>query len=291
MTASKETIYTRLLSETAGVTPRQFQELLLLFGSPAEILAATQAELTETPGVGARLAKAIGKAKTGFETMETDTNGLAAKKIYAVSFLDENYPSRLRELGDPPPLLFYRGQLPSNDTHAVAVIGPDLPATDTVGQAVRIGKSLAERGVSIVTGLGKGVEAAAQVGAITASGAPASTVLVLSCGHEADLSDEEIIMGVQVEKRGALISEYPPLQKKSPEEKAVSRRLVVALSQAVLVIGTSGGDALTEATFELAVLQGKPVFVFNSDPDAEFPAEAIPLAREEEVELVVRSLV
>ncbi len=291
MTASKETIYTRLLSETAGVTPRQFQELLLLFGSPAEILDATQAELADTPGIGVRLAKSIGRAKTGFETMEMDTHGLAAKKIYAVSFLDDNYPARLRELGDPPPLVFYRGQLPSNDTKAVAVIGPDLPATDTVGQAVRIGKSLAERGVSIVTGLGKGVEAAAQVGAITASGAPAPTVLVLSCGHEADLSDEEIILGVQVEKKGALISEYPPFQKKSPEEEAVSRRLVIALSQAVLVIGTSGGDALTEATFELAVLQGKPVFVFNSDPDAEFPAEAIPLAREEEVELVIRSLV
>jgi DNA processing protein len=291
MTIAKETVYTRLLSETAGVTPRQFQKLLLLFGSPSEIFDASPAELAGTPGIGARLAKAIGKSKSGFETMETDTNALAAQKIQTLCFLDENYPSLLRALGDPPPLLFCRGRLAAGNGKSVAVIGPEIPAGDTVGQTVRIGKRLAQRGASLVTGLGKGVEASAQVGAVTAAGASAPTVLVLSCGHEADLSDEEIILGVQVEKTGALISEYPPFQKKSPGQEAASRRLVVALSQAVLVIGTSGGDELTEATFELAILQGKPIFVFNSDPDADFPVEAIPLAREEEVDLVIRSLV
>jgi predicted Rossmann fold nucleotide-binding protein DprA/Smf involved in DNA uptake len=132
------------------------------------------------------------------------------------------------------------------------------------------------------------VEASAQLGAVVA-GKPAR--LVLSCGHEADLSEEEITLGVQVEKKGVLLSEYPPPVKKSPAHEAASRRLIVALAQAVLFVASSGADEPTEAVFELAIQQGKPIFVFNPDSDADFPAEAIPLVREEEIDLIVRSLV
>jgi len=288
MTIAEEKIYTRLLTETVGVSPLLFQELLLSYGQPSDIFEVSVPELSARPRVGARLAKAIGKSKENYLQIESETNGFAAKKIYVLSFLEESYPLLLRALGDPPPLLFYRGALPAADEKSVAVIGPNLPSQDSVGQAVRLGRALAQNGVSIVTGLGKGVEASAQVGAVVA-GQP--TRLVLSCGHEADLDDEEITLGVQVEKKGVLLSEYSPLVKKLPEHETTSRRLVVALAQAVLVIASSGTDELTEATFELAIQQGKPIFVFNSDPEAEFPAEAVPLAREEEVDLVVRGLV
>jgi len=288
MTIAEEKIYTRLLSEVAGVTPRLFQELLFSYGSPSEIFNVSVPKLSQHPCISAKLAEAIGKAKGSFSQMESETSDLAAKKIYVRSFLEENYPSLLRALGDPPPLLFYRGTFPPADEKSVAVIGPNLPSQDSVGQAVRMGRALAQEGVSVVTGLGKGVEASAQVGAVVA-GQP--TRMVLACGHEADWSDEEIALGVQVEKKGILLSEYSPLTKKTPEREAASRRLVVALAQAVLIIASSGGDELTEATFKLAVQQGKPVFVFNPDAGADFPAEAIPLAREEEIDLVVRSLV
>ena len=105
------------------------------------------------------------------------------------------------------------------------------------------------------------------------------------------MSDEEITLGVQVEKKGILLSEYAPPVKKSPKQELASRRLVVALAQAVLIIVSSGGDELSEATFELALQQGKPIFAFSPDPGSDFPAEAIPLAREEEIDLIVRSLV
>ncbi len=288
MTMAEEIVYTRLLCETAGVSARQFQKLLLLFGSPSEIFDVSEAELAENPHIGSKLAKAIGKARRNYASMQTDTNSLAAKKIFTRSFLDENYPSLLRALGDPPPLLFYRGDFSSNNGKSVAVVGPVAANQESVGQAVRLGRGLAERGISVITGLGKGVEASAQVGAVV-TGNP--SCLILSCGYEADLTEEEITLGVQVEKKGALISEYSPLTKKSPEREAAGRRLVVALAQAVLVIGTTGGDGLTEAAVELAVQQGRPIFVFNSGDDANFPAEAIPLTREEEIDLVVRSLV
>lgn len=288
MTITKEKIYTRLLSETAGVSPRLFQELLLSYGQPSEVFDVPVSELSGHPRVGAKLAKAIGKAKGSYPKMETEINDFAAKKIYTLSFLEENYPPLLRALGDPPPLLFYRGRLPSASEKTAAVIGPNIPGQESVAQAVRIGRALAQSGVSVVTGPGKGVEASAQVGAVVA-GKPSR--LVLSCGHEADLTDEEVALGVQVEKKGILFSEYSPLVKKSPEREAGSRRLVVALAQAVLIIASSGGDTLTEATFELAIQQGKSIFVFNSGNGADFPPEAIPLVREEEVDLVVRSLV
>lgn len=288
MTIAEEKIYTRLLSETAGVSPRLFQELLLSYGQPSEIFDVPVPELSGHPRVGAKLAKAIGKAKESYPKMESEINDYAVKEIYTLSFLEENYPPLLRALGDPPPFLFYRGLLPSAGEKTVAVIGPNIPGQESVAQAVRIGRALAQSGVSVITGPGKGVEASAQVGAVVA-GKP--TRLVLSCGHEADLTDEEVALGVQVEKKGILFSEYSPLVKKSPEREAASRRLVGALAQAVLIIASSGGDDLTEATFELAMLQGKPIFVFNSVPDANFPPEAIPLVREEEVDLVVRGLV
>ncbi|MCI0406253.1 MAG: DNA-protecting protein DprA [candidate division Zixibacteria bacterium] len=288
MSIAEEKIYTRLLSETAGVSPRLFQELLLSYGQPSEIFDVPVSRLSGHPNVGDKLAKAIGKAKGNYSQMESEANDFAAKKIYTVSFLEESYPSLLRALGDPPPLLFYRGRFPSADEKTVAVIGPNIPGQEAVAQAVRLGRALAQNDVSIITGPGKGVEASAQVGAVVAD---QPTWLVLSCGHEADLSDEEVTLGVQVEKKGVLLSEYSPVAKKSPEHETASRRLIVALSQAVLVITSSGGDALTEATFELAIQQGKPIFVFNSNPNADFPAEAVPLAREEEINLIVSSLV
>jgi DNA processing protein len=191
-------------------------------------------------------------------------------------------------LGDQPPLLFYRGDFPSNNRKSVAVAGPVAANQESIGQAVRLGRGLAERGISVITGLGKGIEASAQVGAMV-TGNPGCWIL--SCGHEADLPEEEAALGVQIEKQGALISEYPPWTKKSPEQEAASRRLIVALAQAVLVIGTSGSDAFTEATFNLALEQGKLIFVFHPDNGAVFPAEAIHLAREEEINLLVKSLV
>jgi len=288
MNIAEEKIYTRLLSETAGVSPRLFQELLLSYGQPSEIFDVPVPELSGHPNVGAKLAKAIGKAKESYPKMESETNDFSAKKIYTLSFLEENYPPLLRALGDPPPLLFYRGTFPTAGEKTVAVIGPNAPGQESVAQAVRLGRALAQSDVSVVTGPGKGVEASAQVGAVVA-GKP--TRLVLTCGHEADLSDEEATLGVQVEKKGILLSEYSPLVKKSPVREAASRRLVVALAQAVLIIASSGGDELTEATFDLAIQQGKPIFVFNSVPDASFPSEAIPLVREEDVDLIVRSLI
>ncbi|HLG93284.1 MAG TPA: DNA-processing protein DprA [candidate division Zixibacteria bacterium] len=288
MTIAKEKIYTRLLSETAGVSPRLFQELLLSFGQPSEIFDVTLPELSGHPRVGAKLAKAISRAKESYPQMESEIHDFAVKKIYTVSFLEENYPSLLRALGDPPPLLFYRGTFLFPNEKTVAVIGPNSPSPDAVAQAVRLGRGLAQSGVSVITGPGKGVEASAQVGAVVAE---KPTRLVLSCGHEADLTDEEITLGVQVEKKGVLLSEYSPPVKKSPEREAASRRLIVALSQAVLVIASSGADEHTEATFERAIQQGKPIFVFNPGKDADFPAEAVPLAREEEIELLVCSLV
>lgn len=287
MAIAKEKIYTRLLLE-AGVSPRLFQELLLSYGQPSEVFDVSISELSGHPSIGAKLAKSIEKAKDNFRQMESETDWLVAKKIYTLSFLEKNYPPLLRALGDPPPLLFYRGTFPPIEEKCVAVVGPGTPHQETVGQAVRLGRALAVSGVAVVTSLGKGVEASAQVGAVVAE---RPSRLVLSCGHEADLSDEEITLGVQVEKKGVLLSEYSPLVKKMPEHEAASRRLVVALAQAVLFLASSGADKLTETTFELAIQQGKPIFVFNSDSEADFPAEAIPLVREEEVDLVVRSLV
>lgn len=288
MTIADEKIYTRLLSETAGVSPHLFQQLLLSYGSPSEVFCVPVLELSRHPRVGAKLAKSIGQAKEQFSRMEAETNDLTAKKIYLLSFLEKDYPSLLRALGDPPPLLFYRGAFPAAGEKAVALVGSTRSGPDTIGQAVRLGRLLAEKGVGLVTGLGRGVEAGAQVGALAAE---RPTWLVLSCGHEADLSEEEITLGVQVEKRGILLSEYSPGVKKAPEQELASRRLVVALAQALLVIATSAADEMTEATFELAVQQGKPIFVFNSHAGADFPSQAIPLGHEEEVDLIVQSLV
>jgi DNA processing protein len=198
MTIAEEKIYTRLLSEEVGVSPRLFQELLLSYGQPSEIFDVSQSELSGHPRVGAKLAKTIGKAKEGYSQMETDINNWAAKKIYLLSFLEESYPALLRALGDPPPLLFYRGLLPSPQEKTVAVIGPAVISQETVAQAVRLGRALAQNDVYVVTGLCRGVEASAQVGAVVAGQA---SRLVLSCGHEADLSDEEITLSVQVEKK------------------------------------------------------------------------------------------
>src|SRR5881396_1290433 len=119
---------------------------------------------------------------------------------------DTRYPALLGAIPAPPPL-FVRGELVDDDTLALAIVGSRRPTPYGLAVAERLASDLAARGVTIVSGLARGIDAAAHRGALAAGG---RTIAVLGCGLDVVYPPENVALARQVEERGAVLSQFPP---------------------------------------------------------------------------------
>ncbi|UQZ90428.1 DNA-protecting protein DprA [Deltaproteobacteria bacterium Smac51] len=120
---------------------------------------------------------------------------------------DDHYPVRLAEIPDPPPVLWLHGELTDDDRFAVALVGSRRASSDGLAAARRLGREGAECGLTVVSGLAKGVDAQAHRGALEAGG---RTLAVLGCGLNHVYPRENAGLYREIAHRGALISEFPP---------------------------------------------------------------------------------
>ena len=195
---------------------------------------------------------------------------LNALSIRAVTPLNPDFPDKLRDIPDPPPLLFVRGTF--SDRPAVAIVGSRRDTRYGRGQAFRIARELAEAGVVIVSGLARGIDTAAHRGAVAARGL---TCAVMGCGldqtypqENADLAEEIIRLG------GALVSEFPPGAAPLPYHFPRRNRLISGLSDAVLLVEATLRSG-TQSTINHALNQGRTVFALPGNVDA--PGSELPL--------------
>jgi DNA processing protein len=159
------------LSLTPGIGPRTFRVLVDHFGSPQRAASASANELARIGGVGSKLMRAILDAR-----QQLDIAGeLKLCRDSCVSLLtsdDEPYPPLLKEIYDPPIVLYSRGELAKCDALAIAMVGTRHATSYGVRQAERLAAGLARAGLTIVSGLARGIDAAAHRGALLAAGAP-----------------------------------------------------------------------------------------------------------------------
>ncbi len=141
-------------------------------------------------------------------------------------------PAFSAELNDPPLLLYYQGRLPAEDEKRVAVIGSQDVTAEGIADAVNIARRLAERGVSIVGGLARGIDTAGHMGAIKADGA---TYAVLPCGFNQIYPAENQLLANVIVKTGGLISEHLPDTPVNSGRLLGRNRLIVGLSRAVVI--------------------------------------------------------
>ncbi len=181
-----------------GVGPRIRQVLLERFGEPEAVLAAAPSELREAPGVGSKLSQAIAAAN---ETIDAEAMLAFCERngVRIVSDADEAYPAPLLEIHDPPGLLFVRGELSPRDGMAIGIVGARHATHYGLRQAERLAKELANHGLTIVSGLARGIDAAAHRGALAAGG---RTLAVLGSGVLNIYPPEHVKLAEEVAAQG-----------------------------------------------------------------------------------------
>ena len=246
---------TLTLFSVSGVGSARFRALLGAFGSPAEVLKAGESALKSVPGVDSETAASIrsaardGSAETMLQTLE---NCGAS----TVSIWDEAYPPLLKEIHDPPALLFVRGSLPRNDESCVAVVGTRTPNIYGVRLAHRIAEDLALQGVGVVSGMARGVDTASHEGSLQAKG---KTFAVFGCGIDVIYPSENEALAEKISQSGGLISEFLPGTQPDGGLFPRRNRIISGLSRGVLVVqGRETSGALITA--HCALEQNRDVF-------------------------------
>lgn len=251
------------LSMVSGVGPRIRQVLLEHFATAQEVLAAAPSQLREVPGVGPKLSAAITRA-----TREIDVESeIALCRRHGIGLLassDADYPPSLAEIPDPPGVLYVRGQLTPRDALAVAIVGSRHATQYGLAQAERLASSLARAGLTIVSGLARGIDAAAHRGALAAGG---RTVAVLGSGVLNIYPPEHNKLAAEVAAGGALVSENSLLSEPFSGSFLQRNRLISGLSLGVIVVEASTHSGAL-ITVRHALEQGREVFAVPGRVDS-----------------------
>jgi DNA processing protein len=177
-----------------------------------------------------------------------------------LTVLDPEYPANLRLVSDLPPFLFVRGELRDEDVRSVAVVGTREASEAGLRRAQRMSQILSERGVTVISGLARGIDAAAHRAALDAGG---RTVAVFGTGITKCYPSENRGLAEEITGRGALVSQFWPTR--SPGKDTFPRRNVVTsgLSQGTVVIEASRTSG-AKMQARLALEHGKKVFLVKS---------------------------
>ncbi len=182
--------------------------------------------------------------------------GLAQANVSALIWSDDAFPPLLRQIPSPPALLYVRGSLAASDQLAVAIVGTRNATAYGRGVTRRLAADLAASGLTVVSGLARGIDAEAHRAALGAGG---RTLAVFGCGLNVIYPPEHRQLAQDVAAHGALISEYPLDRKPSAEQFPVRNRLISGLSLGV-VITESRERSGALITAEFAGQQGRDVF-------------------------------
>jgi DNA processing protein len=251
------------LSLVSGIGPRLRQSLLERFGTPAAIFAASHSELRSVPGIGSKLATAVQRA-----TMEIDVAAeiehCRRNRVEILPLGSVSYPRSLMDIFDPPGVLFVRGSIEPRDALSIAIVGSRHATRYGKMVAERLAASLSRAGLTIISGLARGIDAEAHRGALSAGG---RTVAVLGSGVLNIYPPEHTELAKEVIQHGAVVGEAPvrsaPLSGAFPQRN----RLISGMSLGVVVVEAAlQSGALITARH--AMEQGREVFAVPGPVDS-----------------------
>lgn len=222
------------LAMTPGLGPRTTQQLLDAFGSPRGILDASVKQWQAVEGIGPKIATNLAASASG-NAAETELKRCRDHNITILLLGFDGYPQQLAETPDPPPLLYCRGELQERDTLAIGIVGSRSPTLYGKQQAERFGRELARAGVTVVSGLARGIDAAAHRGALNAGG---RTIAVIAPGLTKLYPPEHVDLARDIVASGAVLTE-------SPLDREPSRGLFPQRNR--IISGVSCGVFLVEA--------------------------------------------
>lgn len=230
---------------------QRFKDILSVFGSARAAFVASLGDLV--PVLGKAQAEEVVRRRDALD-IGSELNKLKQAGVGFVTLIDDDYPALLREIFDPPAALFFRGRLRTGET-AVAVVGTRRCSGYGCSVAQRLGRELAEFGIPVVSGLARGIDAAAHRGALAGGG---RTVAVLGTGLDVCYPRENWRLMEEIGVEGAVVSEFPLGMPGQPWHFPVRNRIIAGLSRAVVVVeaGERSGALITA---DLALEQGREV--------------------------------
>jgi len=238
-----------------GVGPRTQQLLLEHFDTIPGIFAASRSQLLNVQGVGPKLASAILAARDSLEP-EQELARCQARGISLIPRGSALYPESLSKIPDPPALLYCRGELQPRDALAIAIVGSRRCTVYGRQQAERLGGALARAGLTVISGLARGIDGAAHHGALQAGG---RTLAVMGTGLEKIYPPEHADLAERVSKSGALLTEYPLGQAPLPGLFPQRNRIVSGMSLGIIVVEANRNSGAMH-TVRHALEQGRDVF-------------------------------
>lgn len=252
-----------LLSLVSGIGPRLRQALLTRFGSPREVFAAPASLLRTVPGIGAKLAGVLTRARQEID-VAAEIALCRQHQVAIVALGDAAYPRSLREIADPPGVLFVRGAFEPRDALAIAIVGARHATRYGLAQAERLAASLSRAGLTIVSGLARGIDGAAHRGALSAGG---RTIAVLGSGVLNIYPPEHQELARQIMQQGAVLGEAPvraaPMSGTFPQRN----RLISGMTMGVVVIEAARQSGAL-ITARHAAEQGREVFAVPGRVDS-----------------------
>ncbi len=220
-----------ILNLVRGLGPLRIRRLVEAFGSAAAVLKASPAALESVPMVGAVLAREIPRWRDLPYRVELDLIGKLGVGI--VTAADEDYPPQLSEIYDPPVLLYVRGKLAPADRLSLAVVGSRRASHYGLQAAFNLSHQLVSRGITVVSGLARGVDSRAHRGALSGKG---RTIAVLGSGLAHIYPPENAELADRIATSGAVVSEFPLTARPEKGNFPVRNRVISGLSLGVLVV-------------------------------------------------------
>ncbi|MBT9146874.1 MAG: DNA processing protein DprA [Syntrophomonadaceae bacterium] len=255
--------YWLALNAISGLGPRRGRELLKSFGNPEAILNASERRLREVSEIGDTLARKIVAWREEIN-IEKELELIAKGNIKVLTIEDSGYPSYLSKIFDPPLVLYVKGELLPKDLAAVAIVGSRRPSIYGKMTAEKLGRELGANGLTIISGMARGIDSAAHKGALSSGG---RTIAVFGNGLGIIYPAENEALADDIAMSGAVISEFPMLT--PPERGNFPRRnrIISGLSLGVVVVEAARRSGAL-ITVDRALEQGKEVFAIPGRVDS-----------------------
>ena len=263
------------LNLISGIGPRMQQQLLETFGSPEDILTASRAELLSVKGIGNKLADSI-REKQDISLAEEEYKRCEENNVKLIFRESDMYPQPLAEIYDAPSVLYCKGGLLPQDEMAVSIVGSRNCTPYGKQQAESLSSALAHAGLTIISGMARGIDAAAHLGAIKVKG---RTIGVAATGMYTVYPPEHQQLAEQIAANGAVLTECQFHQAPVPGLFPQRNRIISGLSQGVVVIEAHPRSGALY-TARHALEQGRDVFALPGRVDSQASEGCHELIRE-----------
>ena len=243
------------LSRISGIGRVLYRRLIDRFGAPSGVFQSDRQELLAVEGLREQTARNILNFK-GEDAVKGEIEALDRLRIHLLTLRDPLYPPLLAEIHDPPPFLYYQGCPSEQDQRVMAMVGSRNGSAYGIKVTERLAYSLARQGLTIASGLARGIDTAAHEGALLAKG---RTVAVLGSGLDVIYPPENRKLAERIVETGMICSEFPPGTLPERQNFPVRNRIISGMSLGVVIVeaGLRSGSLITA---RLALEQGREVF-------------------------------